>query len=186
MTIDQFVAFFEDLSKMIFPYVPVHTVGSVYNPSNGWAVCPGVYDTDTHGMPTAKCRPGFDANPPVCAPDSTGTLVCSTPAANWIQDSKELIPPGEIVSQGEFIYFIFFHLISLLLISYCFSILLEKTADLARSLSAAPNDVPLVPGFGGGIGSVNGFKAPGFASSGSAGAATKNLGENLHKMLGNR
>lgn len=217
MTIDQFVGFFNDLSKMIYPYEQVHCIGGVCKPSNGWAVCEGKYTVDTDGFPRAECAPpkrvaktpdwtgyvrskdcekgarakAFDATPPKCTEDVSVTpkiVTCEPPAnEHWQCDNEDLFPPARVVNQGEFLYYIFFHIFTLLLISYCFSVLLEKTSDIARSLSGADFGPKLIPGFGNSLGSAKGFKAPGFAGPGAApGSSTKNLGLNFHKMVGNR
>ena len=196
LTIDQFVVFFNDMSKLIFPYKPVKTEASLFLPSNGWGICPGVYGTDTNGLPTAKCDTDeqgrvFDAEPPECTKDSSvspPTWTCKPPnSAYWQEDGLQLIPPEKIINQGEFLYFVFYHLFTLLLISYCYSVLLGKAKDIARSLAGPATAPQLVPGFGNGLGSTKNFQAPGFAGRNpNQGQATKNLGEDFRKLVGNR
>lgn len=180
MTINQYVIFFNQMSDLIFPYVPLQTVGSVYAPAHGWGICPPYYSTDpATGAPTAVCDYDqygdiFDANPPVC--DAT---TCQPPAnPNWADDNEMLIPPEKIVDQGEFLYFVFYHIFTLLLICYCFNILLQKSDDIARSLAGPVSAPSLLPGFGAGsIGNANSFEAP-------AGGATKAVAQDFHRMLG--
>jgi type IV secretory pathway VirB6-like protein len=153
-------------------------------------------DTTGYAPPPATCRNGghggaFDANPPECKTDASTTpptVTCKPPKnPHWYCDAMDVMPPVRIINQGEFLYFVCYHLFTLLLISYCFSVLLEKTSDIARSLSGTSSAPSLVPGFGNNLGNANGFKAPAFAGSDSPiGAATKNLGLDFHKMVSPR
>ncbi len=187
MTLYQFVWFFNSLSDMIFPRVFTETVGADYNPEKTWGICPPKFDTSMTGMPLAYCEGRFDANPPPCE-KVNGVMQCGNPTnPNWEVDNKKLIAPEKVINQGDFLYFIFYHIFTLLLISYCFSILLEKTDDIARSL-AGPIGVPaLVPGFGNSIGDSKNFKAPAFAGNsadGSRGAAK--VGADFHQLVKKR
>jgi|GEM_PF-5212693 len=181
LVVYQFIGFFNDLSDLIFPYVPTNVPGPVYAPANGYAICPPIYGTNGYGEPTAVCPSGFDANPPPC--DDMG--ICSAPTnPNWEQHAKALIAPAEVINQAHFLYYVFFHLITLLLITYAFSVLLEKADEIAKSL-AGPSNIPtLLPGFGqNGFGN---FKSPQTPKMFSAGArdAGKSVGDVASRMGG--
>jgi len=190
MTINQFVGFFNDLSLLIFPYKPVEVVAGFYKPSNGWAICPPVYGTDPNtNEPTAMCGRDaqgrvFDANPPFCTEDNSvpPVVTCRPPGHSyWQEDNKQLDPPEKIVSQGSFLYYVFYHLITLLLISYAFSVLLAKSDEIAKSLCGPSGAPALVPGWGNTIGNANSFQAPA-----SSGQSSDKFAADLHKMLGKR
>ena len=189
MLITQFINFFNDLSKLIFPFEPVQAVGGIWSPSNGWGICPATYGTDATGAPAAACKSGFNAFPPNWCTDHS---ICeprewNNSQAAYAKNNPKLIPPAEIINQGEFLYYIFYHLITLLLISYAFSELLGKADEIARSLSG-PSSVPsLLPGFGKDLGNVNSFERPSFVgNNASGGKSASNLAANFHKLVGNR
>lgn len=182
----QFIGFFNDLSELIFPWVPTVIPGPVYNPATSWAICPPLYGTNVFGQPTAVCPAGFDANPPPC--DDLG--FCFPPTnPNWELDQQKLIPPTEVINHGEFLYYLFFHFITLLLVTYAFSTLLEKADEIARSL-AGPSNIPqLLPGFGNkGFGNFKTPQTPKMFNTGTSnmGRSATAVAKNLHKMVGNR
>ena len=187
MTINQFVGFFNELSELIYPYEPIEIQGGIFRQATGWAICPPKYDIDFNGEPTAACANGFNAYPPNwcpihsrCTPDEYNNTL-----QVYLRDQMKLLPPEAIIAQGEFLYYIFYHLITLLLISYAFSVLLNKADEIATSL-AGPSSAPaLVPGWGNNLGNANSFKAPPFAKTnpGNNKGASK-LAADFHKLVG--
>jgi len=79
MSINQFVGFFNDLSKLIYPFEPIQVTAGVWSPSNGWGICDPIYGTDSNtGEPTAKCRSGFNAYPPTGVLNAVNALLTNT------------------------------------------------------------------------------------------------------------
>lgn len=130
-----FAQFFNELSDLIFPYQPVLIGGPVANPINNWAICPAVYGNGPMG-PTAACPAGFDPFARIANPDGSEA------------DFRLLIPPAAIVHQSDFLYFIIYHMITLILIAYTFGVLLKNAHRIASSLSASGHTPVLSPGWG--------------------------------------
>lgn len=165
----QFANFFNELSALIWPYDEAAiTVGTTYDPTNTWAVCPITYDEDPDtGAPTANCPNGFDA-----IADE--------------EDRASLILPADLIKDGEFIYYISYYLISLILITYAFSVLLGKAHDIARSLSGATPESLVLGGWGhSGFGAGTGQHTPSMLRPRAEGASN-NLMDNLRGMVGIR
>ena len=188
MTINQFVGFFNELSELIYPYDPVEIEGGVFRQATGWAICPPQYSIDATGEPTAACSSGFNAYAPNwcpihsrCTPDEYNNTL-----ERYWRDQKKLLPPGAIIAQGEFLYYIFYHLITLLLISYAFSVLLNKSDEIATSLAGQSSAPALVPGWGNNIGNANSFKAPSLAKAQPGDKGASKLATDFHKLVGKR
>jgi type IV secretory pathway VirB6-like protein len=136
----QFLGFFTQLSNLIFPYVPIDYAGPVVAPQEVWGICPPAYEDDpTTGAPMASCdNPGFDP-------------FSSTNPMNWEDDARQVLPPEKIINQDKFLYFVFYHLVSLIIITFAFGVLLENATKIAQSIAGpAP-----MPHFAGGFGTSN-------------------------------
>lgn len=176
----QFIWFFEQLSDLIFSYEPViERVGDV-SPTNAWSICPPEYDVDpVSGAPTAYCPPGFW--PYQFFLDGSRNLALSADGSKfqWQVDAENLVMPTKIILDGEFLYYVFYHLVSLIIITYAFSVILDNTPTISQSiaqpaalpqllrrfgndgfgttgnmLSPLSNRRPIMGGGGGGVGST--------------------------------
>lgn len=130
-----FAPFFSQLSDLIFPYQPIPQVDSVAAPVDTWAICPATYGDDNFG-PTATCRAGFN-------PWNLSMVGPPSPAQQ--ADFNQLIPPSAIDSHGDFLYFIIYHMITLIVIAYAFTALLKKAPKIAESL-AGSGHIPILSG----------------------------------------
>lgn len=168
----QFLWFFDMLAGLIFPYIPLDYTGPVVSPQDVWGICPPQYSTNASGAPTAVCPPGFD---PFAATNENG----------WEDDARRVIPPEKIINQGEFLYFVFYHLVSLIIVTYAFGVLLENAAKIATAI-AGP--APL-PSFLGGFGHTNWGGATGHTTPQAmrpTGLPGRQATGGFHNMVGNR
>lgn len=125
----QFIGFFNDLSKMIGPYQQTLQPGNTYQPTDQWAICPGNYGMNAFG-PTAQCQGGYNND------------------NDFLANASDVIPPSRIMEIKEFIFYVIFHMASLILIAYSFRILLKNSSQIARDL-VGPAYVPMLgQGFG--------------------------------------
>jgi type IV secretion system protein VirB6 len=125
----QFVGFFNQLSNMIFPYNTVAVSGAPFTPVNTWAICPPTYGFNEFG-PWAKCAKGnFDAT------------------AN-ADDYKSLIVPSKIINEQKFLYYLIYHMTALLIVSFAFTMLLQKSGEIAKSLAGPAHTFDPLKGWG--------------------------------------
>ncbi len=146
----KFMDFYNQLSNVIFPYKNTALVlGPDYNREDTWGICPGNYGTDALGQPTAACQ-------------DSGFHTLNQDESINVADMRLLILPTNIITHTEFIYFLCYHLISLLLVTFAFSEIIKKAPEIARSLSGAGNIPLLVLGGWGnsGFGSAGGHLTP--------------------------
>jgi hypothetical protein len=123
-----FIGFFNDLSNVIYPYCINERTGPVVDPTDTWGICKLSYGNNALG-PTVQC----DGGP---APDAK----CGT--------VSQLVPPSGIMEIKGFLYYVIFHMTSLILLAYAFRILLRNASQIARDL-VGPAYVPMLgKGFG--------------------------------------
>ena len=143
----QMVYFFIDISDMIFAYGAGDYYAGYMSKTSTWAICDADYPPDIYKT-IFVIDPYTGSHPhPTCKhyPPAFG----------------EMIVPSKIMSSGELLHYLFFHLIALLVLSYAFTILLEKAHEIAASIAGpAP-----VPQFLGGIGKNNFGQAVGMKKS---------------------
>lgn len=119
--ISNFSHFFVDLESLIFPYNELLVTGPGGQPTSNWGVCKLIYGINAFG-PTAQCDPNADPS--------------------------DLTPPSRISEIKGLIYYIIFHMTTLILIAYAFRILLRNASQIARDL-VGPAYVPMLGrGFG--------------------------------------
>jgi len=129
IAIIQFLSFFTQLSNDVFPFIPIEINGSIANSANSWGICPSSLTTDPDtGMPQWLCN-GF------------------TPSTN-ANDAKNVIPPAEIDDHVDFLYFIFFHLASLIIVSYAFNMLMESAPLVAQGITGGGRLPDILGGWG--------------------------------------
>jgi hypothetical protein len=132
LVIQQFTDFFNRLSNMIFPYYGNVQLANTYQPSDTWAICPNIhYGLDTKNMPTASCN---------SAPYNIPNV---NPNTFTQQQKRDLIPPSRIVELKGFLYFVIFHMISLIMVAYSFHILLKNASQIAKDI-VGPAHVPML------------------------------------------
>jgi hypothetical protein len=125
-----FAPFFNELSVMIFPYQRVlHASGSTYVPQDAWGLCPmKVYFAN--GAPHAECeKSNFKPIPP------------KTDTEKGNKDYLDIIGPPRVPEMNEFLFYLFYNLVALLIVTHGFASLQENSSSIARQL-AGPSYVP--------------------------------------------
>ncbi len=121
----------------------------------------------TQGGPSiigcCKLTPG-----PIYACDGSGAIV-PIMDLRTSGDPAQLLPPSALLEESGFIFFLAFHFLSLLTISYVFKQMLEIAPQLAQQLSNSRSDAPLGAGFGGGGAGMIGLNSIARGLSGSIG-----------------
>lgn len=173
----QFLDFFKDLSNLVFEYNHVVEQPGVLTPSKVWAICPAEY-TFTDGVPYATCKKvdGRDFDPYPGKDDANPF---------WEKSDAKLIPPSMMIKDTKFLYYIFYHLIGLSIITYAFSVVIDQIPKISQSI-ASPAALPhLFGGFGSQInGSSTGLGADNIR--GSVGSLSRNAAANASKLTGKR
>lgn len=128
-----FTPFFNELADVIFPYEKViRPATAIYNPADTWGLCP--MKVTANPIPSLRCvNPGFNPIGPGVDPNF--------PGGN--NDFKKVIPPSKVPELNHFLYFIFYHLISLIIVSYGFASLQKNSSNISRQLGG-PSYVPIL------------------------------------------
>lgn len=128
-----FADFFNQLADVIYPYQKViRPAAAIYSPADTWGICPVVVGPGPSGHPSVRCADGgFNPIPP------------SSFNSGGNRDYQKLIPPTKVPEMNNFLFFLFYHLISLIIISYGFASLQKNSASLARQLGG-PSFTPLL------------------------------------------
>lgn len=128
-----FADFFDELAGVIFPYSKViRPAAAIYNPADTWGICPVVVFPGGNGQPSIHCENGaFNPIPP-------GSF-----GAQGNRDYQNLIPPTKVPEMNAFLFFVFYHMISLIIVSYGFASLQKNAASIAKQLGG-PSYVPLL------------------------------------------
>ncbi len=133
LVMKEFVWFFNTLSNTIFSFREAMQPGNLYQPSDTWGICPQISYYVSPKGPVAEC-----ATAPYTTPDAILTQA----------QANDLIPPSRIIQEKGFLYFVVFHMISLIIIAYAFFQLLKNASNIAREL-VGPAYVPMLGrGFG--------------------------------------
>ena len=163
-SVKEFTQFFDELAEVLFPYDSLWVESAAKSdPVSTWGICPIQYSQDPLRGPTVACEDsGFD---PINDPN----------------DRPKMIPASRIAQQGEFVYYIIYRLLVLIIIAYAFDALARQAPMMAKSL-AGPEYVPIL---GQGYefskyGVVN--KTPEWVRKGYGGG--KSLIQNADKTLG--
>lgn len=120
-----FVGFFQELSDVIFPYDSLWKDSAVKSdPVNSWGICPIDFSDDPILGPTASCEnSSFDPSDP--------------------DDAEKMIPAASIAMEGEFVFYIVYRLLVLIIVCYAFDSLMRQAPYIAKSL-AGPEYVPIL------------------------------------------
>ncbi len=170
----QFIWFFDDLTNIIFPYGPVMQAGGEVKPSSQWGICPVVYAYTNTGAPRVKCqKQDFDPY------EETNS--------DWKLDDEDVLPPSIMIKDGDFLYFIFYHLVSLMIVTYAFGVLIEQVPKIAQSISAPAPLPQILGGFGmAGFGSAGGMTGGAANLRGGVGSLTRNAAAGASGTTGSR
>lgn len=130
-----FAPFFNELSEVIYPYEKViRPAAAIYSPADTWGLCPMAVYTDP--QPHVVCvKSGFNPVAPG-SPNTSGNT-----------DYENLIPPTKVPEMNGFIFYLFYHLISLIIVTYGFSSLQKNASSIAKQL-AGPSYVPVLNAIG--------------------------------------
>jgi hypothetical protein len=167
----KFLGFFAMLADLIFAYPPAIEEPGIITPTATWGICPVVYDFTTTGAPVAFCAdPEFN-------PDK------KTNRFGWRQDYTDMVAPEAIIRDGKFLYFVFYHLIALIIITYAFGVVLEQVPSLAQAVSSSAElPTPLAHG----LGKLNFGKATGDLSDEMKGGPAEEARNNARGATGVR
>lgn len=116
-----FSPFFQNLAQVVFPYQKGERAEapSIWGSSNKYGICPLGPLGFSNGQVTIRCKtPGFAGGP-------------------------DVVGPGQLQKMSEMLFFLFYNMISLVLISFGFNTLQKNTGHLARQL-AGPAFVPMI------------------------------------------
>lgn len=150
MVIGNFTGFFDDLSDVIHPYQKVwRQAAPISDPTDSWGICP--YRTSSNALgPTIECIDGgFN---PITDPNDHEAIIGLSDVGQQGGDSAQ-------TALAPLIYFVVYHLITLIIICYAFDALLKKAPEIAKHL-AGPEYVPILgegwgdTGFGRGKGAA--------------------------------
>ncbi len=161
-----FGPFFNELSDILFSYEKIiRPAAAIYTPSDTWGLCPTTVVFNP--VPHARCEdPNFNPRGsvmcnrtngmrPCYVADSSGNVIeppvsidfTATPNATGktkaTDDYNKIIPPSKVPELSKFLYYIFYHMISLIIVSYGFASLQKNAKDIAKQL-AGPSFVPIL------------------------------------------
>ncbi len=132
-----FAPFFNELSELIYPYKKiVRPAAAIYTPAESWGLCPMTINRSLE----ARCPSGFNPIPP------------ANEGEEGNDDYKKIIPPARVPEMHNFIFYIFYHMISLIIVSYGFASLQKNAGEISRKLGG-PSYIPLLNATG--IGSTS-------------------------------
>jgi len=171
----QLVYFFTDMANLVFPLNSGPMVGGYLHQTSTWGLCDAVYDPDDPlyytengvGHPLCRICNGKPCNPVI----DTNNNDCNGDA--YCLETGSLIPPTKIINQAksfnktssthqeQFLEYVFSNLVALLMLSYAFSMLLEKAHEISSGIAGAGANAPAEPGGWGmrGFGSATTMKA---------------------------
>jgi len=157
VTLLNLVYFFNDLSNIIYPYHATQYAGNYANNTDSWAICDADYWIDDNNQYHinqyhAECK-ACKGSPLPC--DQTAYFADPTKISELIPPSSIISPDSDATStpvRTDFIQYVFTHLVTLLTLSYAFSILLQNVCDITNGIVG----VTPMPKFLGGLGSEGG------------------------------
>jgi hypothetical protein len=128
-----FIDFFNELADIVVPYNEGQVYSSVQDPVEYWAVCPYDFGNDNYG-PWITCT---------VAPPQPGT-----PGYREYCEQRPCIPASAVLMEANLVYYLVFHLVTLLVVVYSFEALLKEAPKIAQQL-AGPQYIPSIGmGFG--------------------------------------
>jgi len=179
-----FINFFDGLSATIFANQNIHGESALQTTNDSWGVCGFLYypDSTTASPPPP---PGTPPGPYVRC-DTARSDIIPISSLIWPAASQDLIGPPSPHSYINYLYYIIYHLITLIIVSFAFDALLREAPMIAVYLAGPDYVSPLAPGM-----AVNraGQVRQLFSSSasspggGSSANASSEGGFSLRKML---
>ena len=178
LAMTNFIGFFNQLSDVIFPMNTISRAANAVSASKSFGICPYLItvnsDPSTPPLgPNVKCAdPDFDVNPATnpggafeAYVDQFNLIALSNvaPAQNKVDEDGNPIGPQDLDPDSEqhrlarLLYFVTYHLMSLIIIAYAFDALLKQAPTLAKEL-AGPTHVPMLGQGFGGLGYGHGMK----------------------------
>lgn len=170
----QFMGFISDLSSVLTHTTVWKDEGAVQSPLDSIGFCKLNYE------PTILDSSGAvitDSVPRIACLDKT--VLDDTSRHN------ELIPPGKMLEEKKFIYFLTYHLITMLIISYAFSAILKASSEIARNLAGSQTTVPLGSGFASGSSGIGSFVQT-FKGIGGGGGEASGGGSSMMQSISNQ
>jgi type IV secretory pathway VirB6-like protein len=155
-----FISFFSNLSDTIFADQTVNTRSQAQNISDSWGVCPfNYYPTAPAGSPPGpfvECQdPNFDPATSEADKDKvipiSALLWAKVPGGGPADDSCNYfapIPFAVVNDCTKFLYYIIYHFITLIIVTFAFEALLREAPLIAVYL-AGPDYSPPLTGSGG-------------------------------------
>lgn len=130
-----FVNFFNDLAAVVFPYDKRVVFSQGEQPTDSWGICP--YNFSIYGgSPRVTCKnSGF--NPMTSDADKYNEIPVSA-----LLMSKHPVT-GDPINNTEFLFYVIYHLITLIVVAYAFDALMRDAPSIAVQLSG-PQYTPLL------------------------------------------
>jgi len=160
----QFLEFFNDLSNTIFPDQTIITESSANTASDSWGICPFTYFASAPPPhppgPYVECNTGW-------------TDVIPISSLIWPTDTQALTGGPSPNGYVQYLYYMIYHLITLIVVSFAFDALLREAPMIAVYLAGPDYVSPLAGGMGvnraGQVRSL--FASASSSSSGSSGSS---------------
>ena len=156
----QFMGFMTEISNVVvLGKGQLQTVGNIAQPYTGILFCPIEYSTGKNG-PSIQCAGGVDKT-------------------SFI-DAEQLKQPTTLTNDSKFLYFISYHLITLLIIGYAFSNILDQASKISQMLAGSQTAMSLsaaAGSFGSGVAEIKNM-----IPSGGGGKKSGGLGDMAKKV----
>jgi type IV secretory pathway VirB6-like protein len=155
-----FTAFLSEISNNLIEYKKVENLGASFNPEN------------TIAMKSIKIQ--TTAIPMAPSINDVPKLVPAAPGAGGAP-----IPVSKITSDSDFLFYLTYHLTTLMVIAYAFSALMRSAPDIAKQLAGPVS----VPSLGSGMqASLGGLASKAAGAMGGGGSEGRTLGEQMRLM----
>lgn len=154
----QFMSFMTDLSNTIALRDNAAETGVSLSPDNTIGFCPLAHSVTENG-PSIQCEGG-------ASKDSI--------------ESSKLIPPTKMIEDSKFLYFLTYHLVTLLIVGYAFLSILEDAASIAQTLAGSFSAESLGQHFGSGFSEIGHM----FMGEGRGGGMSESIGRSLSSRRG--
>jgi TrbL/VirB6 plasmid conjugal transfer protein len=159
-----FITFFNDLSSTIFAQQSITDRAAPQSVNDSWGVCPFDYYPDSAAAgappgtppgPYVKCQnPGFNPTTSQADKDAvipiSGLLWTNQPPGGSSTTCRNLDPTMVTLLNDctKYLYYMIYHLITLIIVSFAFEALLREAPMIAVYLTGPDYVSPLAPGMG--------------------------------------
>jgi len=169
-----FGPFFNEMSNIIFPYEKIiRPAAAIYSPADTWGLCPlrFTYTPEPH----VYCQ---KANFNPVGPLNPGDNQAFPAGRKSNDDYDSILPPTKVPEMSEFLFYVFYHMITLIIVSYGFATLQKNSKDIAKQL-AGPSYTPML--------NIMGMGENGFGRvTGAHGEANRFMSKNLFSGFNRR